>query len=76
MNIFVYSDESGVFDVVHNKIYVFAGLVFLSKEEKDIETRKYIAVENQIKNSEGLASNIEAKANVLSNKSKSKIFRS
>ena len=35
MNIFVYSDESGVFDVVHNKIYVFAGRVFLSKEEKN-----------------------------------------
>lgn len=76
MNIFVYSDESGVFDVVHNKIYVFGGLVFLSKEDKDVETRKYISVENQIKNSEGLSSNIEAKANLLSNKSKNKIFRS
>ena len=36
MNIFVYSDESGVFDVKHNEIYVFAGVVYLSKEDRDI----------------------------------------
>ena len=37
MNIFVYSDESGVFDVAHNDFYVFGGILFLSKNEKDNE---------------------------------------
>ena len=36
MNLFVYSDESGVFDHKHNDLFVFGGLVFLSKEDKDI----------------------------------------
>ena len=45
MNIFVYSDESGVFDKVHNDIYVYGGIIFLSKEEKDNNVRKYLNVE-------------------------------
>ena len=28
MKVSVYSDESGVFDVQHNKYYVYGGLVF------------------------------------------------
>ena len=48
MNIFVYSDESGVFDVDHNQIYVFAGVIYLSETERDIATRKYVNVENVI----------------------------
>ena len=41
MNIYIYSDESGVFDKVNNDIYVFAGIIVLEKENKDILTRKY-----------------------------------
>ncbi|SNU06231.1 hypothetical protein SAMN06297422_10696 [Lachnospiraceae bacterium] len=46
MNIWVYSDESGVFDKTHNDYYVFAGVIYLDKEEKEIATRKYIHVES------------------------------
>ena len=42
MNIFIYSDESGVFDKVHNKYFVFGGIMFLSKDERDNFNRKYI----------------------------------
>lgn len=31
MDIFVYSDESGVFDVKHNDYFVFGGLILLGK---------------------------------------------
>lgn len=34
MNIFVYSDESGVFDNKHNDFFVFGGLIILGTEEK------------------------------------------
>ena len=29
MDLFIYSDESGVFDKEHNEIYVYGGLIFL-----------------------------------------------
>ena len=45
MDLFIYSDESGVFDKVHNEIYVYGGLIFCGKDQKDIYARKYIAAE-------------------------------
>lgn len=76
MNIFVYSDESGVFDKVHNDVYVYGGVIFLSKEDKDINSRKYKHVENVIRISGGYNKNYELKACKLTNKEKSKIYRS
>lgn len=32
MNIYIYSDESGVLDKVHNKFFAFAGLFFYPKK--------------------------------------------
>ena len=75
MNIFVYSDESGVFDVKHNEIYVFAGVVYLSKEDRDIASRKYIAAENTIYQKENIDKDSELKASLISNSSKSKLYR-
>ena len=75
MNIFVYSDESGVFDVAHNDFYVFGGVLFLSKNEKDNETRKYRAVENNIRYSEKINKDSEVKATSVKNKSKGKLYR-
>ena len=75
MNIFVYSDESGVFDVAHNDFYVFGGVLFLSKNEKDNETRKYRAVENNIRYSEKINKYSEVKATSVKNKSKGKLYR-
>ena len=63
MNIFVYSDESGVLDKAHNDIFAFGGLVFLSKDEKDIASRKYHAAERIFRNS-GDYGNVEIKASI------------
>ncbi len=76
MNIFVYSDESGVFDVEHNEYYVFAGLLFLSKEEMDFQSRKYLAVEKNVRLAERIDNKIEVKATSVSNASKGKLYRS
>ena len=76
MNLYIYSDESGVFDKVHNDIYVYGGVLFLSKEDKDINARKYKHVEKVIRESKGYDKNIELKACILENKEKSKIYRS
>jgi len=76
MNIYVYADESGVFDVAHNKLYTYGGVIYLSKEEKDIATRKYINVERNIYKSSKIDSSVELKANILSRKDKRSTFRS
>ena len=36
MNIYVYSDESGVFDKVHNDTFIFGGLIILGNDSKDV----------------------------------------
>lgn len=76
MEIFVYSDESGVLDKVHNKYFVFGGMVFLSKIDKDIMSRKYLAAERVIRSSRKFKKSDELKASFLSNKDKGKLYRS
>lgn len=49
MDLFVYSDESGVFDRIHNDYFVFGGLILLGNEAKDIAIRKYIAAERALR---------------------------
>ena len=41
MNIFIYSDESGVFDKIHNEYFVFGGLILLGKDSKEEWERLY-----------------------------------
>lgn len=76
LNIFVYSDESGVFDKAHNKYFVFGGLVFLSKDERDIAGRRYINAEKIIRQSGGYSKATELKAATISAKEKGKLYRS
>lgn len=69
MDLFVYSDESGVFDREHNEIFVFGGLIFLGKEEKDKYSRRYIAAEETMRKCRHFAEE-ELKASRISNKEK------
>lgn len=76
MNIFIFSDESGVFDKYHNDFFAFGGIVFIDKDSKDIACRKYIKAENDIRKSNGYNKSIELKASFLKNKHKRKLYRS
>ena len=49
MDIFVYSDESGVFDRKHERYFVFGGIMFLSIAERDVCSRKYAHAEKVIR---------------------------
>lgn len=75
MDLFIYSDESGVFDKEHNEIYVYGGLIFLGKEQKDSYARKYIAAEKVLRGRK-YAADEELKACRISNKEKGKLYRS
>lgn len=74
MNIFVYSDESGVLDKVHHSIYTYGGLVFLSKEEKDNASRLYYNAERSLRSSSNHSG--EIKANNVTPGQKTNLFRS
>lgn len=76
MNIYVYSDESGVFDRKNNDIFVYGGLMLLSKEEHETWKRKYLHVERTIRKIEHIDRSTEVKAFTVSNKSKGKLYRS
>lgn len=77
MNIYIYSDESGVFDYVHNNTFVFGGIIMLGASEKETWSRKYSKAEKTIRNSNKKYTNgMELKATNISNKEKGKLFRS
>lgn len=76
MDIFVYSDESGVFDFTHNDYFVYAGIICFGKDEKEILSRKYSSVERIIRRSNEEYGKSELKAIILSNSDKGKIYRS
>ena len=75
MDLFIYSDESGVFDKKHNEIFVYGGLIFLGKNQKDDYSRKYLAAEKVIRIGK-YSQNEELKACKITNKEKGKLYRS
>ncbi len=75
MNIYIYSDESGVFDKEHNDYFVFGGLIFLGIEDKENWSRKYSSVEKILRANKGVAVDYELKATQVTNKEKGKLFR-
>lgn len=75
MDLFIYSDESGVFDKVHNEIFVYGGLIFFGKEEKDDYNRKYLTAEKAVRCGK-YSYDEELKACKISNKEKGKLYRS
>lgn len=77
MNIFIYGDESGVFDKAHNDVFVFGGLIFLDKAAKESMHRKFLHAEHALmpcyKNGD---EKVELKACRLTKKHKAGLFRS
>lgn len=76
MDIFVYSDESGVFDVNHNDIFIFGGLILLGKDQKDDCSRMYSHAEKVLRSNKNVDKDYELKATKLENSEKSQLFRS
>lgn len=72
VDLFIYSDESGVFDKVNNEYFVFGWILFLGKNERDIANRKYLAAERLLCEKY----KTELKATLIENRDKSKLFRS
>ena len=76
MNLYIYSDESGVFDYKHNNYFLFAGLICFSSGEKERTSRKYAHVESTMRQTNKYEDGIELKASNISNADKGKFYRS
>ena len=75
MNLYIYSDESGVFDKTHYDYFVFAGIIIAGNDDKEMWSRKYAAAERSV-NVGGKYGNRELKASKISVKDRNKLFRS
>lgn len=74
MNLYIYSDESGVFDYKHEEYFIFGGIIYLSKSNRDNDIRKYLSLEKKIRKSTKIKE--ELKANSLPAKHKRRLFSS
>nr|DAJ55801.1 MAG TPA: hypothetical protein [Caudoviricetes sp.]DAW29289.1 MAG TPA: hypothetical protein [Caudoviricetes sp.] len=75
MKIFIYADESGVFDVKHYDYYVFAWVLCLGKETEDA-ARKYLAIEKILREKTYYSGLDELKAFNLRPKHKMQLYKS
>ena len=76
IDLYVYVDESGVFDKVHNDTFVYGGIIYTDLQKKTLAERRYRAVENRLRKSGKYREYPELKASILENKDKRNLFSS
>lgn len=74
MALYIFSDESGVFDPIHHDFFVFGGLIFKDKCEMDNALRRYRAAEKTIRKKEKYKNMPELKASFIGNAEKRSLF--
>ncbi len=75
VNIYIYTDESGTFDCLQGKFFVYGGLLFLDEESRETCSRKYSAVEHAVRDECAFSDEIELKACALSFAERQRLFR-
>ncbi|WP_322960175.1 DUF3800 domain-containing protein [Mycoplasmopsis cynos] len=72
MHLYIYCDESGVFDKNHNNFYVISGYIFLNQSEISKAVAKYDSIEKDIRKIKKIPNEQEIKASFLRRDFKSK----
>lgn len=75
MNLYFYTDESGTFDCVRGKYFVYGGILFLDAERRENFARKYKAVEDAVRKDSEISDEAELKACALSVDDRRRLFR-
>ena len=75
VDIYIYSDESGVFDYKHRKYFVIAGIIFTDKMDMDLMIRRYKSAENNLRKKKLYKGISELKASKLSFDDRRNLFR-
>ena len=74
MNIYVFSDESGIFDYKHHELFVYAGVVVIGKQEMDMLSRKFLSLEKKLRQKSIYRNMSELKAKYLAEKDRKKLL--
>lgn len=75
MKLYVYADESGVFDQKSGEPFVYGGVI-VSSSNRQSAFRRYRGLEKTIRSEQpGLCSEMELKASILDMKTRSRVFR-
>ncbi len=74
-SIYIYSDESGVFDKHHHDIFVYGGIVCVGQDKASSLTREYLQAEKNLRKSKKYKNLPELKAYYLNNDDKRKLYR-
>ena len=75
-HIYVFSDESGVFDQINNDTFVYAGIIFTDLQEKNLAERRYRSVETRLRKNAKYKTMPELKASKLDVKDKRNLLSS
>lgn len=73
--VYVYSDESGVFDKFHKDYFVYAGIAVIGQDKASILSREYLNAEKSLRKSAKYKNLSELKASKLENDAKRKLYR-
>ena len=74
MTIFIRADESGVFDPIHNDFFIFAGLIFLNRQEMELTRRRFISMEKKLRQKKEYKNMPELKATLLKHPDRRVLF--
>lgn len=75
MKLYVFADESGVFDQKHARWFVYGGVIILGKHNYDTLVNKHISIERSLRSEDKtLASSVEIKATYLNLKQRKRLF--
>ena len=75
MKLYVFADESGVFDRVHADLFVYGGVIILGKTNYDAIVNKHRSLERRLRREDPLLKNVpEIKAAYLNLKQRKRLF--
>ena len=73
--VYIYSDESGVFDKFHNDYFVYAGIACVGQDTMSALSRKYLQAEKTLRKIKKNKGKPELKASVITKEEKRKLYR-
>ena len=75
VNLYVYSDESGVFDISNYDYYAYGGVMFADPVVMQDCLRKYLNIEEQIRKDRDISNEAELKAAMLTPLDRRRLFQ-
>lgn len=75
MDLYIFSDESGIFDSKHYDLFVYAGLIIIGKQDMDMLSRRYLGLEKNLRKKTKYKNTGELKARHLDDCDRKKLLK-